>query len=161
MRILIVEDSQPIQILLERIVKPLMAEFPGSTIIISNTLAGALVHLSEMPYPDIALLDLTLDDATIEQTIASIPRMQETCPVAIVTGHSKEKVKELLGDIEVPIIEKDPQIWRRGDWMSNPVIQAIVNLMRGRKDRDDFATIWDNLKRMEEIANDGKRREGT
>jgi CheY-like chemotaxis protein len=146
LKILIVEDEEPMAQLLEKLVKPLRQHFPNSEVILANRMEQALSILSTFPSPDVMLLDLTLPDSTLEQTIAKIDQIEGQCPVVLVTGHAREKVLKLLGR-DIPIVEKAPAMLE-----TNILVRVIVKAVEVWQ-ASRWSRITRNLNRMKEIAN--------
>ena len=77
--ILIVEDEKPMADLMERLVKPLLSHFAGSQVTVAHKLVDALLTVRAYNAPDIVLLDLTLPDSDIENTMNHIDEIDSRC----------------------------------------------------------------------------------
>lgn len=145
LKILIVEDEQPVADVLERLVAPLKDSFPGSQVILATRMADALEIIGSIPSPDITLLDLSLPDSSIEETIGRLRDIEAVCPVVIVTGHATERVIAMMGDLKVPVIDKSIALFE-----SNFLVRAIVRVVEAWQ-KNRWARIDRNLNRMKEM----------
>ncbi len=88
MRILLVEDYEPLAFLLLSICQKI-----GNQVDAVFTLADAFVKLDEMPPCDVIFLDLTLLDSGPESTIAAIPKLKAKAgKLVVMTGNPKEEL---------------------------------------------------------------------
>lgn len=145
LRILIVEDNSGMVTVMQQLVSPLLLKFPGSIVTVAHEMEEALSAIRTVPLPDIVLLDLSLPDSTIEETILRIDEIESQCPVLIVTGHAIDRVRKLIAR-PVEVVEKinlnEPGLIIR------VMIKVIAAWHEGRFDR-----IQRNLLRMREIVN--------
>lgn len=144
--ILIVEDEKPMADLMERLVKPLLSHFPGSQVTVAHKLVDALLTVRAYNAPDIVLLDLTLPDSDIENTMNHIDEIDSRCAVVIVTGHSRERVKQMLLNDSIPIVDKSAAITNPG-MLARVIVKAF-----GYWHQQHFDRIQRNLARMRQIV---------
>lgn len=95
LRILLVEDERVVADVYERMLDRLIAAFPGATVTRIESLRELRDILRGLA-PDVAILDLTLRDASREVTIEEISRVAERCPVIVVTGSSDPTLREVV-----------------------------------------------------------------
>jgi DNA-binding NtrC family response regulator len=112
--ILLVEDDPIASGRIMELVAPLIEAFPGSRITPVRSMGEARLIIDRTPSPDVVLLDLTLPDSMIEETLARIESIEDRSPVVIVTGTSKDRVLRLLKGRRVEIAEKDVIFRERG-----------------------------------------------
>lgn len=144
--VLIVEDNDLYAEIIERLVEPLRSHFGQCTIRKVSTLAAALKEAQRIPPYDIILLDLTLPDSTIEETINKISELESHSAVVIVTGNPAARAK-MPEDRPTVLIEKNiPGI---GGLIIESIVKAISNWKWRKTERDinrlqDILTLLDN-----------------
>lgn len=131
LRILIVEDDPLFSEIAAGLVRPILDAFPESVVVSVQTAEAALKAISEIPTPDVTLLDLTLPPFGVEETLRHLSTLEEKTAVVILTGHKEEFVRQFIGQRDTPIIEKTKA-------MANPgiltlAICAAVERYQGRK----------------------------
>lgn len=146
LKILIVEDEEPMALLIERIVKPLMGHFPGSQVIFAHSMKIALEIIATFPAPSVALLDLRLPDSDIDQTIAKLDAFEDRCPVVIVTGYAEGQVRTLLEGRNIGMITKDDALSQPG-MLLRMITWAAERWHAGRYER-----VLRDINRMKEIV---------
>lgn len=149
-RILIVEDDPLYAEVVNRLVRPIVAAFPGSSVITVNTIEAALQLIAQMPAPDLTLLDLTLPPSGMKETLAHLEAMEERTAVVIVTGAKEQFIREIIGPRDTPIVEKTADLMRA----PGPLMRAIciaVELFQNRK----WARVRENLTLLKQVTNDG------
>lgn len=142
--ILICEDDPNTVLLMERKIAPYLAgKFPDARIARTSSRRDAdrIIGL-EMP-PDVTVLDLVLEDSSMQETIACVERFDSRTAVIIVSGHQKTKIEELLVNSEVEILEKKPGFL---EVLVSAIARAVV---RGSKKRASA-----RLSRMAELIKD-------
>lgn len=146
LKILVVEDdAMSGELILARLDK-VRAFFPNSKIILVDTMLKALACVAEYPSPDVALLDLSLPDSTIRETIDQIPTFERVCPVVIVTGHMPSTVQELLGNKKIEIVQKGGEGLKWVDALIGAITNSISNWNEMR-----FAKTARNLNMLREL----------
>lgn len=147
LRILVIEDDKIFGEAIQTKLRSVEKMFSGAIFILVKTLAAARVVLSEAPYPDVAILDLTLEDSGFEQTLSAYSELEEKCPILIVSGHDPKRIVQELKGKEVPILSKDPSMWG-----SNVILDALISVMDlWHKNR--FKDITENLRTLKEMRN--------
>lgn len=99
LKILIIEDekssssnSNILLLLLSKIKK----EFPGAVIIIQSSIKKALDSLGILPRPDVAIINLHLDNFSISDTIDQIKLLHENTPVVVLNSSFSTEIQENL-----------------------------------------------------------------
>lgn len=154
LRILIVEDEHSVVMLLERVLEPLLKRWPNSKIIAVRKLVEAFEIIKNFPYPDIILLDLTLIDSTLENTISRIDEMEGNAPVVVITGHSKHEVESLMKDHQTPVVYKDESL-AGGSGLIAGMVKAMT-YFQGKNFRDINSNI-NRMRQLQEIINAGNQ----
>lgn len=145
MKILIVEDDTLFGELVLRKIELIRDKFPMAEITLVATMKAATRIVSEDPAPDVTFLDLSLPDSDFEQTIASIPMLDERTSIVVVTGHPEARVRQRIENQSIPIVLKDGELLK-GDSILRILIGAF---MRNRRaDRD----IESNLQKLRELV---------
>lgn len=93
-KILLVEDEHLPADLIKTTLAPIMERFPDGEILLAGTMRAAEEIASNVPHPDIVILDLSLPDSTREQTLATIPRFLDRSPVLVITGWPNPKMAQ-------------------------------------------------------------------
>lgn len=116
LHILIVEDMVMMAHAMRDKLEMIRRKFPDAKTTIVGTWKDGIEVVSQVPHPDVVLLDLGLPDKEWRQAVADVDQFEKKSPVLIVTGHPEEKVKELLALANAPHIEvlrKDPGMWSK------------------------------------------------
>lgn len=150
MHILIVEDENTMSMIMSKIVGPIVENFPNSTIQIATHLYEALDVVARTPAPDIVLLDLSLPDSTMENTIAKLTQIEDRSPVVIVTGHARESLESLLAGRDTEFIQKQD-----ADFFKSGYIIGIILRVLQRRKRRDFEQMDTNIERMRTLLANG------
>lgn len=155
LRILIVEDELPMQEALSLIIDPLLKHFEGSSLTKTGSLTEAMAIISKYPYPDIVILDLTLNDSGMEATIAKLDDIEERAPLVIVTGYQVEFVETLIKSArKYEIISKHDKS------LASRLISAISSVLSSRYQRD-YTEQVKRIERMQEIISLNERAAGS
>lgn len=149
--ILIVEDSETVAAVIERTIGRLREWFPDAVIQAVTSWADAIRYINADPAPDLTLLDLTLPDATMHESIARVKHLEERTAVVIITGQKRETVEERLIDSEVEILEKNPSLWA-GDGIIRAMARAMLRRNRVASEAR-FSRIDDYLTRIKANLN--------
>lgn len=120
LRILVVEDERNMAGLLFSELEMIRRTFPDSPITMAGSYKGMLLALMTNPAPDVVILDLTLPDSRMTETISSIGEIEKIATVVIVTGSHPEQVQPLLTNPDVEILHKDKSLFQ-----GNSLILAI------------------------------------
>lgn len=128
LRILIVEDQPSMAAVLAHKVDKLRRWFPKAEVLTRHTMAEALALISIDPPPDSILLDLSLPDSDMKETISRVASFTQRSAVVIITGHTGHEVEELLIGQEVEVLRKTGPVFQSDD-----IIRAIVRAMMRRK----------------------------
>lgn len=146
LQILVVEDQEPMANAILDKLEFLRARFPTARLTCVGTFREGVDVVSQIPHPDVVLLDLGLPDSEWRQTIARIDEFEKRSPVLIVTGHPEDKVRELLainGAARIEVLRKDPGMW-------GPLIEYVARAMaRGKS--DNMERITENLRLLREM----------
>lgn len=89
--VLIVEDHPDVAKLLQR----WFVDY-GWKPEVADTLAAGIHRANTHPYPEIILLDLTLPDSTVEQTIGRLPEMMFHGPVVVHSNDDRPAVRQAI-----------------------------------------------------------------
>lgn len=140
MRILIVEDNEPMQWALDARFQGLREKFPEATIQIAGTLEAARRAVREMPFPTAMLLDPGLPDASaITVLTEEIDGFESRCPVVVITGMEEDEVRRYMEHPEIEVITKDTKMGARllpalhnavKRWNAKSMAQMALNLQR-------------------------------
>lgn len=145
LHILVMEDEEPIRILIDRIVTPLRAAFPECVVTMTTSRAEAHAILAKCPTPDVAVFDLRTPQDTVLQTIADLAVVEKVCPVVVITGHATEQQMREIADMGIEVIEK------RGLGFGAMLVRAIARAIdRGFRAR--HAALEANIARIREIV---------
>lgn len=104
MHILIVEDQDNMAVVMQRLIAPVRKAWPDCAVTWVITLAAAKHIIASTCPPDVTVLDLSLNDSSVDATIAQIPHMKENTAIIVVTGHYEVVPRIPEG---IPIIKKD------------------------------------------------------
>jgi len=132
LQILIVEDDHNMALWVTKHLDPLKEAFPRASIAVVHTWADAEKVIAADPPPNVALLDLSLPDSKMVETINRVPMIEERCAVVIITGHNKDDVEKLLVDKKVEVLEKKPSLFGTGT-----IIRAIVRAWERKALQDE------------------------
>lgn len=132
LHVLIVEDDTHMAEWVQEHIKPLRAAFPRATIEIVNTWLAAQAAIASDPPPNVTLLDLTLPDSTMHETIARVSIIEQRSAVVIITGHKTEDVEALLVDRRVEVLHKSPSLFAPGN-----IIRAIYRALERKSMADE------------------------
>lgn len=149
LHILIVEDQESMAFAISQKVANLREWFPSARITLCGRWADAAKVIFAEPPPDATLLDLSLPDSTMHETISRVEQIAERTAVVIITGHAREKVMEMLAENDVPVFTKNPSLFS-----GMALILAIVQRMRShRRERTDRRMVHmdDIITRLKEM----------
>lgn len=124
-RILIVEDDERFASIAVNLIQPIMKAFPGSSVLHVKTIDAALVAVSEMVAPDITLLDLTLPPSNLQDTLAHLDTLEDRTAVVIVTGHSEEEVRRIIGQRPTPVVLKSLELMEKPSALMTAIYIAV------------------------------------
>ena len=119
--ILIVEDIATVAKWIEIHLKPLLEAFPRAQIDIVYTWKQASEYVDSETPPHVVLLDLSLPDSEMMDTIRRVPEIDKRSAVVIITGHAIEDVEKLLVDSKVEVLSKGLAMK-----MTDKIVSAIV-----------------------------------
>lgn len=111
MRILIVEDDPGIIVVYQQKLERLIRAYPSAAVTFVTTLSEAKKIVMTPPFQDLVVADLTLPDATWQESVAAIPELSRNSALLVVTGQPEEKVRAILTDPEVEIVQKAPELF--------------------------------------------------
>lgn len=142
-RILIVEDDPGFAEMAERLVRPILDAFPGSSVTTVRTIEGALEAVAELHAPDVTLLDLTLPPSGVVETLSHLDTFEDRTAVVIVTGQKEELVRKLIGDRATPVVEKSAELLREPGPLVVAIYLAVDAFQQRRwaKQRADLAIL--------------------
>lgn len=134
LRVLIVEDHPLEAELVQRALYIFSSLLGEPEIIITNTFAAALSIVRGTHPTDIVILDSTLDDSTMQETIKNVRQIEDHSPTFILTGYPKADVEALLamqdnGHIEV--VEKGPHVFTKG--FLTGVVSTVISKWHARR----------------------------
>lgn len=124
-RILIVEDDDNFAAVASTLIQPIMRAFPGSSVLHVKTIEAMLAAVAEIAAPDITLLDLSLPPSGIRETLAHLDALEERTAVVIITGHSREEVRAIIGQRATPIVEKSPALIEQPGLLLAAIYMAV------------------------------------
>lgn len=101
LRVLLVENDEDMATLLRRDLSRRNCLVEWVT-----TLKEALAQASVLPYAEIIVLDLGLDDSTPEETIRQIEELQRYSPVLVLTGYTHDAIIESIERIGATFSQK-------------------------------------------------------
>lgn len=133
LRVLIVEDEPNVAVMLELIIAPILKEWPNSTITKVRSFAEAEKIINSLPFPDVAIVDLTLPDSSMEQTIKNLSTLNARCPVVIITGHPREALIRLGLPFDAPVVFKNDEI--NPNVIVNAIARALILYRQTEWDR--------------------------
>lgn len=146
LRILVIDDCQSMQSLMERIIKPLLDEFPDSTVIFKTRWDEALLEIARCPTTDVALLDLKLSDIDLRQNIEKIKHMDDLVPVIVVTGEATLEHLQMIRHFGIEIVQKDA-----GKSFIHDIQQAVLRAaLRGNERRREV--VASKVRRLREVT---------
>lgn len=131
LRVLIVEDGVHYGDLIRRTLCTLERVCGRVEVTATNTFASAARIVADKVPQDIVVLDLTLSDSTMEQTLARLAEIEGNAPTVIVTGTPRTLVERYLGLPSVPVVEKGPELFTKG-YLTGIVVNAITAWHRRR-----------------------------
>lgn len=132
LHVLIVEDDSHMAEWVQQHIEPLRAAFPRAVIEIVSTWLAAQSAIACEPPPNVTLLDLTLPDSTMLETIARVSIIEQRSAVVIITGHKTEDVEALLVDSRVEVLHKSPSLFMPGS-----IIRAIYRALARKEMADE------------------------
>lgn len=138
----------------------LRKNFPHAPITMAGSWEATRSALYTLPPPDVVLLDLTLPDSLMPQTIARIAEIEETAPVVVFTGSRADQVRPLLLGRDVEILEKNPRTIRDNGIFAAAFARAIARFRKrfdSSLDPDDRGKRLDGIiQRLMEVSNGPK-----
>lgn len=135
LQILVVEDMAMMADAIREKLSVLQHKFPDSRITIVGTWKDGIDVVSQVPHPDVVLLDLGLPDSEWRNSIERVDDFDRRSPVIIVTGHPEEKVRELLllaNSPHIEVLRKDSNLW---DKLIDYIARAMARHKTGSMDR--------------------------
>lgn len=148
MRFLIVEDDPGMGLVLRHKLASILSRFPEAIVTLVQSLAAAKHEIETYPSPDVVVLDLTLLDATWEETLAEASSFDLRSPVVILTGHPIEKVKALLSNSSIEILAKTPETLA-----GSGLFQAILRAFNRKAERENLR-MKENIAFMKDLINE-------
>lgn len=148
MHILIVEDNKDFSVALIALMRHLREIYPGVTIEVICDLPAALDRICKEPKFEMIFLDLVLPPFSMMDTLKELDKFENSGPVAIITGHHPEKVKEMMGKREkgTEVIYK-PDIVERGSAFLYGIMRRVTMAFHGRR----FAEQYERLKKLDDL----------
>lgn len=145
LRILIVEDDLSMARMLAHLMDPIRAEFPNSEVDMVHNFEDAKRIIQGIPPPDIALMDLSLPPLRHQDTISRFHEIEGRCALVIVSGHSPNEIRKLLGERQIPIVHKTPHM---KDFLFTAMHDAIA-LFQGKERLDvAYEAAWDRIRAL-------------
>lgn len=145
MHFLIVEDDPGILLVYEKKLTAIRRAFPNSILSFTPSLAEAKRIASTPPFPDLVILDLTLPGSTWQETLAETRAFVDRSALLIVTGQPIEKVRSVLLDPEIEVLQKTPELFS-----GNAILETIARVLNHRAEKVT-ARLQRNITGMREI----------
>lgn len=146
LQILVVEDMDMMAEAIRDKLGILHRKFPDARITIVGNWKDGIDVVSQVPHPDVVLLDLGLPDSEWKLSIERVDEFDRRSPVIIVTGHPEDKVKELLllaNSPHIEVLRKDAGMWGK---LIDCIARAMARHKTGSMDR-----IADNIRKLREM----------
>lgn len=146
LHILIVEDIELMATAIRDRLEMLRLRFPDARLTCVSNFKDGIDVVSQIPHPDVVLLDIGLPDSAWETTIANVHEFENRSPVLIVTGHSEDTVRERLkraGQPDIEVLRKDPSMWSK---LIECVARAMMRAKHGNMER-----ITQNIRTLREM----------
>lgn len=136
MRILIVEDVQLEAEMLERALCAFAALHEKPEVIVTNSFYAAVeIVVNHTPPLDIVILDGTLSDIDMTETIQNVKQIEDHAPCFVLTGYRKEDVEKMLADAQashIEVVQKGPGVF---NGMLYKIISRVITRWHQRHDR--------------------------
>lgn len=113
MEILLVEDQYAMALVIESAIRKVTSRFAGCAITVVAKLEDAKAIIARHA-PDFIILDLTLSDSSMEETLKHVEDMEGKSPLLILTGHDVDRVKAEIPNLAVDIASKEMITSSRG-----------------------------------------------
>ncbi len=152
MKLLIVEDDAGIIVVYRQKIEQLLRVFPNAVVTVVQTLAAAKAEIMSFPFPDVSVIDLTLLDATWEETLSHVNEFAKRTEVCIVTGQPVEKVRAVLNNPDIEIVPKEPELFAGNAFLE--MIARVLNFRSERRAKRDRETIY-GMRKMLGHLDDG------
>jgi len=150
MRILIVEDVQLEAEMLERALYAFKILHEKPEVIVTNSFYAACeIVVNHTPPLDIVILDGTLSDVDMTETIRNVTEIEDHVPTFILTGYAKEDVEKMLADAQaahIEVVEKGPGVF---NGMLTAIISRVIVKWHERRNRKlrECLQVLDNFHR--------------
>lgn len=144
-KILLVEDDHLSADLVQNTLKPIVDRFPDGEILLAGTMAAAEEIASNVPHPDIVILDLSLPDSTREETLSTIPRFLDRSPVLVITGWPDP-------DLHEAVLKTGAGLLKKIDLNKRSLFKTIIaTILSWKGDTPRMKAIRENLREAYEI----------
>lgn len=137
------------QQIIASVIEHIRLAWPNSTVQTAESFDSAIEIVNRLPCPDIVLLDLSLPDSTMEETISRLGQITDRCPVLIITGHTPDELSKAGFEGQVPVMQKGGDLKLFADTIIRGIALAFASFQQAK-----WGRMESNIQRMKQLASD-------